>query len=80
VENFYTDNFHRPHRDFVRELRHSMAVVVEVCWSEFVWKEIERDLGSRLVRFHLWGVFKPVRLYLELDEKHQSLKRFLVRV
>jgi hypothetical protein len=63
VEDFYTDDFHRPHRDFVvRELRRSMAVVVEVCWHEFVWKEVERELGSRLVRFHLRVVFKPVRL------------------
>ncbi|KAJ5174843.1 uncharacterized protein N7482_000720 [Penicillium canariense] len=77
---FYTDEFYQPHRDFVREIRGNMAAIVEICWGNTVWKEMKRELGPRLVRYLLWGVFKPVRLYLELDESHRSLKRFILHV
>jgi hypothetical protein len=32
------------------------------------------------VNFPLWGVFKPVRLYLELEKSKKSLKRFIIWV
>ena len=57
-----------------------MAAVVEICWGDSVWKEMKGELGPRLVRYLLWGGFKLVRLYLELDENHQSLKRFIIHV
>jgi hypothetical protein len=60
----YTDEFHQPQPDFVREIRHNMAAIVETCWGNVVWKEMKRELGPLLVSFPLWGVFKPVRLYL----------------
>lgn len=77
---FYTDEFYYPHREFVKELRRNMAAIVEICWGDSVWGEIERELGSRLIPFPLWGKFKAVKLYLELDESIGSLRRFILRV
>ncbi|KAK2768799.1 hypothetical protein FQN54_000657 [Arachnomyces sp. PD_36] len=75
---FYTEEIYKPYRDFIRELRENMAAVVEICWGRDAWKELGRH--SRVVSFPLWGTFKPVRLYLELTEEGQSLKRFVLHV
>lgn len=77
---FYRDEFYQPHRDFVRELRQNMAAIVEICHGEHAWKEMKRELGSRLIRFPLWSKFESVGLYLEVDEDYQHLRRFILYV
>lgn len=77
---FYTGEIYKPHRDFIRELRENMSAVVEICWGRDVWKELEGEMHARLILFSLWGTFKLVRLYLELAEDAQSLRRFVLHV
>ncbi|KAJ5342885.1 hypothetical protein N7541_012009 [Penicillium brevicompactum] len=77
---FWTEENYRPHRDFVSAVRQNMSAIVEICWGQDVWKEMERAVGSRLIRLPLWGIFEPVRLHLELAEDHRSLKRFIIQV
>ncbi|OOQ84160.1 hypothetical protein PEBR_31593 [Penicillium brasilianum] len=57
-----------------------MAAIVEICYGEHVWKEMKRELGSRLIRLPLWSKFESVRLYLEVDKDHQNLRRFILYV
>lgn len=66
VLRYYTEDIHKPHRDFVRKLRASISAVVEIVWGQEAWKEV--DKSARLIRFPLWGDFQYVRLYLELEE------------
>ncbi|CAI7611635.1 unnamed protein product [Penicillium bialowiezense] len=77
---FWTEENYRPHREFVNAVRQNMSAIVEICWGRDVWKEMERAVGSRLIRLPLWGIFQPVRLHLELTEDHRSLKRFIIQV
>lgn len=74
---FYNEDLYRHHRDFVCNLRENMSAVVEICWGKDVWNIMEKT-NPRLARFPLWGSFKDVRLWLELDG--QSLKRFIIHV
>ncbi|OKO89600.1 hypothetical protein PENSUB_13666 [Penicillium subrubescens] len=53
----YTDEFHQPQPDFVREIRHNMAAIVETCWGNVVWKEMKRELGP-LLFFVRSGLFR----------------------
>ncbi|CAI7665406.1 unnamed protein product [Penicillium glandicola] len=75
---FYTEDLRRPHRDFIQKVRENMSAIVEICFGEDVFKEIRKTV--RLVRFPLWGMFKSVRLWLELDDsKSSSMKRFMIQ-
>lgn len=78
VLGYYTEDIHKPHRDFVRKLRASISAVVEIVWGQEVWKEVERS--ARLIRFPLWGDYQHVRLYLELEESGNTLKRFVFHI
>ncbi|KAL3478803.1 hypothetical protein BJX99DRAFT_100769 [Aspergillus californicus] len=80
VLHFYNEDIYKPHRDFVREIRRHMSAVVEICWGRDLWKEMECNMGIRLVSFPLWGAFSSVRLYLELGEDGRSLIRFILYV
>lgn len=73
---FYTEDMRQNHRDFVRKIRQHMFAAVEICFGEHVFNELRRT--ARLVRFPLWGTFKPVRLWLELDAS-DSLKRLIIQ-
>jgi hypothetical protein len=80
VLHFYNEDIYKPHREFVGEIQRHMSAVVEVCWGRDVWKEMECNMGIRLVSFPLWGAFSSVRLYLELGDDGRSLIRFILRV
>lgn len=71
----WTDDVQKPHDDFVRDLRQNMSAIVEICWGEVVWRKVEQQVC--LIRFPLWGKYKDVKLYLELEEDGGRLKRFL---
>ena len=71
----WTDDVQKPHDDFVRGLRQNMSAIVEICWGEVVWKKVERE--GHLVRLPLWGKYKGVKLYLELEADGEKLKRFV---
>lgn len=72
---FSKEEVYKPHRDFVKRLRDNMSAVVEVCFGKDVWKEVETS--TQLIPFPLWGAYKDVRLYLEL-ENMQTMKRFVI--
>ena len=75
---FYTEDIRQPHRDFIQKVRENMLAVVEICFGEEVFKEIRKT--TRLVRFPLWGMFRSVRLWLELaDSGSNSMKRFIIQ-
>lgn len=75
---FYTEDLRRPHRDFVQKIRKNMSAAVEICFGEDVFKEIRKT--ARLIHFPLWGMFKSVRLWLELDDSDSSsMKRFIIQ-
>lgn len=71
----WTDDVQKPHDDFVRELRQNMSAIVEICWGEVAWRKLEQDV--RPVRMPLWGKYKNVKLYLELEAGGNKLKRFV---
>ncbi|KAF4217778.1 hypothetical protein CNMCM8980_008442 [Aspergillus fumigatiaffinis] len=73
--HLWTDNVQKPHDDFVRDLRQNMSAIVEICWGEVVWRKVE--LQGRLIRFPLWGKYKDVKLYLDLEDDEKTLKRFV---
>lgn len=78
LSQYWNDDVKKPHRDFVRELRKNMRAVVEICWGESVWTTMHEMFP--LVPFTLWGRWKDIKLYLELDENQQSVKRFVLLV
>lgn len=71
----WTDDVQKPHDDFVHELRQRMTAIVEICWGEVVWRRTKQRV--QLIRFPLWGTYKDVKLYLELDEGGGRLRRFV---
>ncbi|KAF4238813.1 hypothetical protein CNMCM6805_006189 [Aspergillus fumigatiaffinis] len=73
--HLWTDNVQKPRDDFVRDLRQNMSAIVEICWGEVVWRKVE--LQGRLIRFPLWGKYKDVKLYLDLEDDEKTLKRFV---
>ncbi|KAF9890745.1 hypothetical protein FE257_005611 [Aspergillus nanangensis] len=73
--HLWTEDVQKPHDDFVRDLRHHMSAIVEICWGEVAWRKVEQQV--ELIRFPLWGKYKDVRLYLELEENGSELKRFV---
>ncbi|KAL3442629.1 hypothetical protein BJX65DRAFT_312665 [Aspergillus insuetus] len=75
VLRVWTDDVYKPHDDFVRDLRQNMAAIVEICWGENAWRRVREEVC--LVQFPLWGDYKDVKLYLELDESRKRLKRFV---
>ncbi|KGO67353.1 hypothetical protein PEX1_024390 [Penicillium expansum] len=75
---FYTEDLRRPHRNFIQKVRENMSAAVEICFGEEVFKEIFKT--TRLVRFPLWGMFKSVRLWLDLGGSNSSsMKRFIIQ-
>ncbi|KAJ5441560.1 hypothetical protein N7491_003966 [Penicillium cf. griseofulvum] len=56
---FYTEDLRRPHRYFIQKIRENMSAAVEICFGEESFKEIRKT--ARLLRFPLWGLFKPGR-------------------
>lgn len=74
---FWQKNVYRPHDDFVREVRQIMGAPIEICWGEDVWKRVVEQF--KLVQFPLWGVYKDVKLWLELEDDG-SMKRFVFQV
>jgi hypothetical protein len=74
--HFYTEEIRHIHKDFIRKLRENMSAVVEICFGEDVFQAVQQ--ASRLVQFPLWGKFKSVRLWLELDDSESILKRFVI--
>lgn len=74
----WTDDVQKPHDDFVRELRQNMSAIVEICWGEVTWRKLEKEV--RLVQLPLWGKYRGVKLYLELEADGTNLKRFVFRM
>lgn len=72
----YPEKIRRIHHNFAREVRQNMSAVVEICFGDHVFKEVSRS--SNLVRFPLWGKFRPVKLWLELDEHNPAAVKRLV--
>lgn len=74
---FYTEDLLRPHRTFAEKIRANMSAAVEICFGEEVFKEVSKTVC--LVRFPLWGLFEPVRLWLELDDSKSRMNRFIIQ-
>lgn len=75
---YWNDDVKKPHHDFVRELCKNMRAVVEICWGEYVWTTMQAMFP--MVHFPLWGKWKDIKLYLELSEDQQTVKRFVFLV
>lgn len=72
---FSNEEVYKPHRDFAKRLRNNMSASAEICFGKDVWKEVEKC--TQLIPFPLWGAYKDVRLYLELEDM-QTMKRFVI--
>jgi hypothetical protein len=48
---FANEAVYKPHRDFVKRLRENMWAIVEICFGEAVWKEVEAS--SQVILFPL---------------------------
>lgn len=74
---FYTENLRQPHREFSRTIPENMFAVVEICFGEEAFKGVSKS--AHLIRFPLWGMFKSVRLWLEIDDNLTSMRRFIIQ-
>jgi hypothetical protein len=74
--DFYSDDLRKPHREFVQKLRDKMWAAVEICFGKDAFVELSKS--ANLVRFPLWGTYKTVRLWLELNPDSTSIKRLIV--
>ncbi|KAJ5343820.1 uncharacterized protein N7506_003644 [Penicillium brevicompactum] len=75
---FYTKDVRQPHEDFEKGIRDNMSAVVEICFGEEVFKALSESV--KLIRLPLWGIFKSVRLWLEVNEANPtSMKRFIMQ-
>ncbi|KAJ5953191.1 hypothetical protein N7454_000087 [Penicillium verhagenii] len=68
------------HEEFLFALRYHMAAVVEICWGANVRERMLRSLQNSIRILPLWGRYKGVSLYLELNEDKSLLKRFMIFV
>lgn len=73
---FYTKELITIHEDFMLSLRKSMAAKVEICWGKPVRQRMKELLN--LIPLKLWGDYKDVELFLELDD--DSIVRFVIFV
>ncbi|KAI9376773.1 hypothetical protein BJX61DRAFT_530602 [Aspergillus egyptiacus] len=73
---FYTEDIIRVHEVFVLSIRKAMAAKVEICWGKHVRERMKRLL--KLTSLKLWGEFKDVELFLEMED--QIIRRFVLFV
>lgn len=66
VEAFYNENLIRTHREFTFSVRKAMSAKVEVCFGKRVSERMKAYLN--LVSLKLWGEYKGVELFLEIEK------------
>jgi hypothetical protein len=73
---FYTQDIYDLHESFMLSLRKEMAAKVEICWGRHVRNRMKERLN--LVSLKLWGSFRDVELFLEIEA--HKLVRFVIFV
>lgn len=78
---YWSKELQKPHDDFVSDLRDHMLAIVEICWGEIVSNKSQNSSGSwELIRFPLWGRYRDVKLFLEIEKESQTIRRFVFHV
>ena len=73
---FYNQDIYRVHEEFMLSLRQKMTAKVELCWGKHVRERMKALVN--LVPIKLWGSFRDVEIFLELEE--QQVIRFILFV
>ncbi|KAJ5471173.1 hypothetical protein N7530_008530 [Penicillium desertorum] len=70
---FYTNELRRPHREFIQKVRENMSAIVEICFGEEVFKEINKtarlDLAI-LMATQLAGLQHQINIKPKFFESH----------